>query len=242
MSHSISGSGSSAAPSELHLLAMQLENDELRKDHYLDLVENNSFAAEKAREAAREARARAAEARETGGVFGSLSSEFGVVATVASAVAAGAVVVGSGGAAAPLLIASVALTTGSRVAAECGVDARVCAGIGAAGALAGVFAGSPGGISATAELVAGAAQVVQGGATVGQGTTGFLQGYHEGRSLEADADVTQAKGVEDEARASEDEALDELPRVAEDRARAFDRVTQMLNERSDTTRAVIAST
>jgi hypothetical protein len=165
-----------------------------------------------------------------------------MVATVAGAVAAGAVVVGSGGTAAPLLIASVALTTGSRVAAECGVDARVCAGIGAAGALAGVFAGSPGGITATAQLIAGGAQVVQGGATVGQGATSFLQGYHEGRSLEADAEGKEAKGVEEEARAEEDEALKQLTRVAEARTRAFDLASKMSDERNETMQTVIAST
>jgi hypothetical protein len=136
-------------------------------------------------------------------------------------VAATAVIIGTGGAGAPavLALAAAGLSATSTVGSRLGLDPKLCALLGGAGALLGVAAGGFGSAGALGTLATGA-RAVQAGATAASGGAMVVEGDYRGQALHARADQTEAEQTERDARLSIDLAISVLEEAARDLQRA----------------------
>src|SRR5688572_28141168 len=136
---------------------------------------------ERARREMREALERAERAERDGDFWGDIANiAGGDVAAVAGIVAAASLTVATGGAGAPAIVAMAAagLSIGARAGQELGLDSRVVAALGAAGAALGLFAGNAASASSLWTTVAHVASGVQGGAAAVGGGATIAEGHH----------------------------------------------------------------
>ena len=206
-------------------------------------IEHAQKLLEQARHDMREALERAERARENGDFWGDLGNIVGGdVAAVAGVVAAASLVVATGGAGAPAVVALAAagLSIGAKAGQELGLDPRIVAGMGAAGAALGLLAGnaaSAGGIWTTVAQVAnatqGAAAAAGGGATV-------VEGQYRSDAMDERATAEQARGRQDDAWLRYDLAITELDRACRDVSRAKERASGVVATESSGRDAVLA--
>ena len=157
------------------------------------------------------------------------------LANIAGAIAAAAAIVATGGTGAPLVLAVMAagLEIGAKVGAELGLDPKIAMAIGLAGAALGLCTGNAeklGSIQALANDVRAVATVVQGSATAAGGVSGAIAQDEKSDALELYAQVSFARGLEDDVTLEIDDAIAAL----ED---ALSRQTRATSVASSVTRA-----
>lgn len=204
------------------LLAIIMKSLATQSDQALFRVEDAQRLAEEARARAEAAMRQAQEAEESAGFWGDLKEIFGGdIATIASVVAATASVAVSGGTSAPaiLALAAAGLSATSTVGSRLGLDPKLCAALGGAGALLGLAAGRFGSPETLTKL-ATAARLTEAGATAAGGAAMVVEGQYRGKALHARADQKAAEHSERDARMSIDLAISVLEEAARDLARA----------------------
>jgi hypothetical protein len=222
------------------LLALVMRSINGRSEQAAASVEQANDLVERARAEVEAAMKRAQEAEEAAGFWGDLRELLGGdLATLASVVAATAVVIGTGGLGAPavLAIAAAGLSAGATVGSRLGLDPKVCALLGTAGALLGVAGGGFGSAGSLATLATGA-RAVQAGATAASGGAMVVEGDYRGRSLHAHAEKETAEQKERDARLRIDLAIQVLEEAARDAERAR-RATSAIQATADETRSAV---
>jgi len=198
---------------------------------------------ELARVEVRAAMDRAADAEGDACFWGDLSNVLGGdVATIAGIVAAAAVVIGTGGLGAPamLAIAAAGLSAGASVGQRIGLDPKICAALGAGGALLGVAGGGLASAAGIAGTVATGARVVQAGATAASGATRVAEGEYRASALDARADQVEAEHRERDAWLRIDSAIGVIEKAAEDLQRARAGAAAIQRTTTEANSAVIA--
>jgi hypothetical protein len=204
------------------LLTLVLRSIHGRADQATANVERANELVERARAEVEAAMKRAEEAEGSAGFWGDLREVLGVdIATIASVVAAAAVIIGTGGVGAPavLALAAATLSAGATVGSRVGLDPKVCALLGTAGAMLGVATGGFASAGSLAALATGA-RAVQAGATAASGGAMIVEGNYRGQSLHARADKEAAEQKERDARLTIDLAIQVLEEAARDAERA----------------------
>ncbi|HWZ92044.1 MAG TPA: hypothetical protein VNW92_24435 [Polyangiaceae bacterium] len=141
---------------------------------------------------------KAKEASEHSGFFGFLGKVFGSdIAQIAGAVAGVAAIVATGGAAAPLILMAVsfALEEGAQVGAKLGLDPKICAAIGIAGAALAICTGAGTAHAASTLATVGrdvelSANIVGGAATGTGAVLGGVSEHYHSKQLGFQADAT----------------------------------------------------
>jgi hypothetical protein len=200
------------------LLALVMKSLNQSSDQAVADIEHANVLMERARAELEAAMRRAAEAEESAGFWGDIKDVLGGdIATIASAVAATAVVVGTGGAGAPavLALAAAGLSATATVGHRVGLDPKVCALLGGAGALLGVAVGGFGTPQTLATLATGA-RAVHAGAIATSGGAMIVEGQYRSRSLDARADQKAAEQAERDAGLRIDLAISVLEEVTRD--------------------------
>lgn len=211
------------------LLALVMKSLNTSSNQALADVEHANQLLERARAEVDAAMKRAEEAEDSAGFWGDLREVLGGdLATLASVVAATAVIVGTGGMGAPAIIAlgAAMLSTGATVGSRLGLDPKLCALLGTAGAILGVAAGGVGSAGSLAALATGA-RAVQAGATAASGGAMIVEGDYRSQSLDARADQKSAEQKESGAELDIDlafQALEELQRDVERSRRATSQI------------------
>jgi hypothetical protein len=222
------------------LLALVMRSINGRADQATASVEQANDLVERARGEVEAAMKRAQEAEESAGFWGDLREVLGGdLATLASVVAATAVVIGTGGLGAPavLAIAAAGLSAGATVGSRVGLDPKVCALLGTAGALLGVAGGGFGSAGTLATRATGA-RAGPAGATAASGGAMVVEGDYRGRSLHARAEKEAAEQKEHDARLSIDLAIQVLEEAARDAERAR-RATSAIQATQDQARSAV---
>jgi hypothetical protein len=222
------------------LLALIMKRLNGTSDQATARIEQANGLVERARAEVEAALRRAEEAEESAGFWGDIKEVLGGdIATIASVVAATAVIIGSGGAAAPavLALAAAGLSTTATVGSRLGLDPKVCALLGGAGALLGVAAGGFGSAGTLATLATGA-RAVQAGATAAGGGAMVVEGDYRGEALHARANQRAAEQSERDARLSIDLAISVLEEAARDLQRTR-RATSEIQATEDGARSAV---
>jgi hypothetical protein len=205
------------------LLALVVESRGAQNAVARDDVEEQGRLIEQAQAAIRDAMQRAEEAHEHAGFWGKLSEVFGGDLTALfGVIAAVAVTVGTGGAGAPAILAMTAagLAAGAEVGERLGLDPRICAALGACGAVVGALGGNVSGLSELGQVVAQASNVASAVATGAGGACTIVKGQFDGDALDAQADEKQVRADRTQAYARIDDAVEVLRKVARDLERA----------------------
>lgn len=223
------------------LLAVIMKSLATQSDQALFRVEDAQRLVEQARAQAEEAMRRAEEAEDCAGLWGDIKEILGGdIATIASVVAATAVIVGSGvGAPAVLALAAAGLSATSTVGSRLGLDPKLCAILGGAGALLGLAAGQFGSAGTLATLANGA-RLVQAGTTAASGGAMIAEGHYRGKALHARADQKAAEHSERDARLNIDLAISVLEEAARDLERARRAASEIQATEDGARSAVIA--
>ena len=213
------------------LLALIVQGREAQSSVAREDVEEQSRLIEATQVAIREAMRRAEEAHDQAGFFGKLSAVFGGdLAALFGVIAAVAVVVGTGGtgAAAVLALTAAGLTAGAEAGEQLGLDPKICAALGACGALVGALGGNVSGVSELGQIVAQGSKVASATATgVGAGFA-VVKGQYDGDALDARADEKQVRADQTQAYARLDDAVEVLRKVARDLERAQGTVSNVV--------------
>lgn len=197
----------------------QQENARANIEHAHELLE-------KARRDMREALERAERAEQEGDFWGNLANiAGGDVAAVAGIVAAASLTVATGGAGAPAIVAMAAsgLSIGAKAGQELGLDARVVAALGAAGAALGLFVGNAASAGSAWTTLAHVANGVQGAASAASGGATIAEGQYRSDAMDERANAEGARGRQDDAWLRFDLAIAELESAAADVSRAKER-------------------
>jgi hypothetical protein len=200
---------------------VQQESARQDAEHAYELVE-------RARKEMLEALERAERARENGDFWGDLGDIVGGdVAAVAGVVAAAALVVGTGGAGAPAVVALAAagLSIGAKAGQELGLDSRVVAAMGVAGAALGLVAGNVASAGSAWTTVTQLANATQGAAAAAGGGATVVEGRYRGDAIDERAEAEAARGRQDDAWFRFDLAIAELERATEGVSRAKERAS-----------------
>jgi hypothetical protein len=200
------------------LLALVMKSLNQSSDQAVADIEHANALIERARAELEAAMRRAEEAEDSAGFWGDIKDVLGGdIATLASVVAATAVIVGTGGAGAPavLALAAAGLSTTATVGARVGLDPKICALLGGAGALLGVATGGFGSAGTLAALATGA-RAVHAGAIATSGGAMVVEGQYRSQSLNARADQKAAEQAERDAGVRIDLAISVLEEVARD--------------------------
>jgi hypothetical protein len=223
------------------LLALVMRTIHGQSDQATSRIEHANDMIERARAEAEAALRRAQEAEESAGLFGSLKQVLGSdIATIAGVVAATAVALSTGpGAPAVLAIVAVGLSASSTVGSRLGLDPKVCALLGAGGAVLGIAVGNFGS-AGTLAAVAQGARAVQAGATAASGGAMIAEGEYRGRALEARADQKAAEHTERGAHLDIDLAISVLEEAARDLQRARRATSEIQATQDEGHSAVIA--
>jgi hypothetical protein len=224
------------------LLALVMRSISGTTDQATSRIEQANALVERARAEVEAAQQRAQEAEESAGLWGNLREVLGGdIATIASVVAATAVIIGTGGVGAPavLALAAAGLSATSTVGSRLGLDPKVCALLGTAGALLGVAAGGFGSAGTLATVATGA-RAVQAGATAASGGAMIVEGDYRGRALHARADQKSAEHAERDARLNIDLAISVLEEAARDLQRARRATSEIQATHDEGQSAVIA--
>ena len=205
------------------LLALVVESRGAQNAVARDDVEEQGRLIEQAQAAIRDAMQRAEEAHEHAGFWGKLSEVFGGDLTaVFGVIAAVAVTVGTGGAGAPAILAMTAagLSVGAEVGERLGLDPKICALLGACGAVVGALGGNVSSLTEVGKVVAQTANVASSAATAASGAFVVVKGQYDGDALDAQADEKQVRAERTQAYARIDDAVEVLSKVARDLERA----------------------
>jgi hypothetical protein len=224
------------------LLALVMRTINSQNDQATARIEHANELVERARAEAEAALRKAQEAEESAGLWGDLKEVLGGdIATIASVVAATAVIVATSGAGAPavLALAAAGLSATSTVGSRLGLDPKVCALLGTAGALLGIATGNFGS-SGTLAMVATGARATQAGATAASGGAMIVEGDYRRRALEARADQKAAEHTERDARLDIDLAISVLEEAARDLQRARRATSEIQATQDEGQSAVIA--
>lgn len=239
------GSGSVyALDPELQVMQASIETQDTRKANAREQIDAGAEAQKRHRKDAEEAQRRAREAAEESGFLGGVSKVLGSdVAMVAGGVAMGAAAVATGGAAVPAMVVAAGLMTASKYGADHGWDPKLCAGLGLAGAAAGLATGNAGALgslaqvgqttAATAEAIGGLASAAQGAAVVAGGATGIAAGIYDARAQEARADAKGADGRAEADGAKIDDGIESMKKAQRSQTRSVDLASQAQAERHD---------
>jgi hypothetical protein len=168
---------------------------------------------------------KADEAQQHSGFLGKLSHFFsGDLGAILGVVAALAATVATGGASAMAIVALVGASASAtaKVGAELGLDPKVCELLSAAGALCGLAAGNVGGATG---LVSTASEVANAGAQAAGVGTQVASKLYEAKALDAQAEAKRGEGLQDQASARIDVAIEILQNAVRDLARATETVS-----------------
>jgi hypothetical protein len=224
------------------LLAIVMKSLNGRSDQAMADIEHTTALVERARAEVEAAMRRAEEAEDSAGFWGDIKELLGGdIATIASVVAATAVIIGSGGMGAPaiLALAAAGLSTGATVGSRLGLDPKLCAVLGGAGALLGVATGGFGSAGTLATLATGA-RAAQAGATAASGGAMIAEGEYRGQSLHARAEQTAAEQKERSLAINIDLAIEVLEAAARDIERSRRATSQIQATQDEGHSAVIA--
>jgi hypothetical protein len=205
------------------LLALIFQSRGAQTEASREDVEHANQVIEQTRRELQEALKRAAEAEDHSGFWNKLSQVInGDIGALCEVVASVAVIAATGGVgtAGVLAIAAAGLALGSDVAQRAGVDPKLCLGLSAAGALAGLALGNVGDAPAFwATVVKGSEFAHAAAGAAGAGATVASTEYHAD-ALDAQTDATDARNRQTDALFDYDLALDVLERAARDTSRA----------------------
>jgi hypothetical protein len=224
------------------LLAIVMKSLNARSDQATTDIHHANALVERARAEVEAAMRRAEEAEDSAGLWGDIKEVLGGdIATIASVVAATAVIIGTGGMGAPaiLALAAAGLSAGATVGSRFGLDPKICAVLGGAGALLGVATGGFGSAGTLATLATGA-RAVQAGATAASGGAMIAEGDYRAQSLHARADQKSAEQKERNLSLDIDHALQVLEEAARDIERSRRATSQIQATQDEGHSAVIA--
>lgn len=223
---------SSPGNPELALMALHVEAAATRNEDALERIGAAHDQLQSIRHELREARLRAAEAQEEAGFFGDVAAALGDdLAPVLAAAGAAALLLASGGSAAPVVIAAASLSLSAKAGEELGVDPRICAALGAAGALAGLTAGNAAGAGSAWTTAAAALEGGAGAANVGAGTCATAEAAYERDAAYARTDAKALEAEQYTIEALREDGLDSMSRAARDEQRALEVVATTQRER-----------
>jgi len=244
-----SGTALGSLSPEMALLALEASSNHAQRADAIGDIELGHEQVTRARAEIKEAHERARQAQEDTGFWGDVASVLGDdVAPVVTAVAAGATIVASGGSAAPLVIAAAAMTMGSQIGAQQGMDPKLVAALAIGGAALGlgataassaaVSAGQAAQASAEAtrlqaisQALRGAEDVVDGAATASAAVAKHEADQNLAASLEAKADGVRAGITEKEGEDRSQQGIDRFGRLSRNAASTHGVVLQIQEAR-----------
>jgi len=202
-----------------------VQNDVARTD-----VERQSKVIEELRARIAEELRKADEAQHHAGLFSKLSQVFsGDIGALLGVVAAAAATIATGGASAVAVVALVGATATATadVGARLGLDPTLCKLLSAAGALLSVAGGNVGAASGACATVSAVTTGFQGAAAVAGAGTHVAAKLYEADAADSQAEAKRGEGLQDQASARIDTAIEILRNAARDLARATDTVSSI---------------
>jgi len=215
-----------------------VQNDVARTD-----VERQSKLIEELRARIAEELRKADEAQHHAGFFGKLSQVFsGDIGALLGLVAAAAATLATGGASAVAVVALVgaSATATADVGARLGLDPTLCKLLSAAGAVLSLAGGNVGGASGSWATVGTVTRGFQGAAAVAGAGTQVAAKLYEADAADAQAEAKRGQGLQAQAAARIDTAIELLRKLARELAQAADKVSTIEGDRAEGRSTIIA--